>query len=81
MSDTPAQPSTFAWDFRGPRAHVIAEHHATHLREFLQKHALEGCEVWIETPVPFQGAAFLRVPEEHRALIEKALRPPRRVTA
>ncbi len=81
MSETSnAETTTFAWDFRGPRAHAIAEHHAAHVREFLDKHALDGCEVWVETPVPFQAAAFLRVPERHREAVARALRPPRRAS-
>ncbi len=68
---------TYAWDFRGMRAQAIALHHAQHLREFLQREGLDGCEVRVETEGPFQATAFLQAPDEATAGIERALRPPR----
>ena len=68
---------TYAWDFRGLRAAAIAEHHAEHLREFLQREGLEGCEVWVETPAQFQASAFLRATTPAQAGVDRALRPPR----
>jgi hypothetical protein len=68
---------TYAWDFRGPRAQAIAEHHARHLREFLDRHGLTGCQVRCEQPRPFQATALLEAPEPAWAVVEKALRPPR----
>lgn len=68
----------YLWHFAGPRAEIIANHHATHLREFLVRNALEGCEVGVQGDGPNRFVAWLTAPEAAQAPIEKALRPPKR---
>ena len=68
---------TYAWDFGGPRAQVIARHHAQHVREFLAREKLEGCEVGIEVTSPTRAIAWCRASDEAQPVLERALRPPR----
>ena len=68
---------TYAWDFVGPRAEAIARHHAQHVREFLTREKLEGCDVGIEVTSPRRAVAWCRASEQAQPALERALRPPR----
>jgi hypothetical protein len=56
---------------------MIARHHAAHVREFLRREKLEGCEVGIEVTSPKRALAWCRARDEAQPAIERALRPPR----
>ena len=68
---------TYAWDFVGPRSEAIARHHLAHIREFLARQTLEGCEVGVTVESPLRATAWCRAPQDAQPAIERALRPPR----
>ena len=78
MSDTTGPAVTFLWDFFGPNATGTATHFEKHLREFLQKNGVEGCETGTESAGEGHLAAFCVTPSPSVELIEKSLRPRRR---
>ena len=55
-----------------------ATHFEKHLREFLQKNAVVGCETGTETAGEGHMAAFCVTPAAAVELVEKSLRPRRR---
>jgi uncharacterized protein len=69
---------TFLWDFFGPNALGTATHFEKHLREFLQKNALEGCSTGTESEGEGHMAAFCITPPAAVEMVEKSLRPKRR---
>jgi len=65
------------WDFRGPDAQRIAEHHVKHLKEYI---ALERLELKIAGHVQrneVHSCAFLVVPENQMIKVRDALKPHR----
>ena len=68
---------TYAWDFVGPRSEAIARHHLAHVREFLGREKLVGCELGITVESPTRSIAWCRAPEDVAPTIERSLRPPR----
>jgi uncharacterized protein len=78
VSDAAAGAVTFLWDFFGPNAEGTATHFEKHLREFLQKNAVEGCTTGTESAGEGHMAAFCVTPSGATELVEKALRPKRR---
>lgn len=69
------------WDFRGPEAAQIAEHHATHLREFSEKEQLPFIEAGTEKASEFHSLAYITVMEEHMITYRDALIPQRAILA
>ena len=69
------------WDFRGPEAEKIAEHHAIHLREFSEKDQLPYLEAGTERISELHSLAFITVAEEHMVTFRDALIPQRAVLA
>jgi uncharacterized protein len=69
---------TFLWDFFGPNALGTATHFEKHLREFLQKNALEGCSTGTESEGDGHMAAFCVTTPAAVEMVEKSLRPKRR---
>jgi hypothetical protein len=68
----------FLWDFFGPSAPGTATHFEKHLKEFLGKHALEGCTTGTESEGEGHMAAYCVTPPAARETIERSLRPKRR---
>jgi hypothetical protein len=71
---------TYAWDFVGPRSEAIARHHLAHVREFLGRERLEGCELGVNVESPMRAVAWCRAPDEAQSAIERGLRPPRQIS-
>jgi len=69
------------WDFRGPEAQGIAEHHAIHLGEFALREQLSFYEVGTDEAAPQHWMAFVIVEESNMKLLRDALRPHRGVLA
>lgn len=67
----------FIWDFRGPDAKKIAEHHCIHLNEYLTKEALDLKLVGIEELNEFHCIAYLVVKEDNMQKHRDALKPHR----
>ncbi len=65
------------WDFRGPDAERIAEHHAIHLKEYLQKNAISPAITGIEAIAPNHHIAYLVVEEGLMPQVRDALKPHR----
>ena len=65
------------WDFRGPTAHKIAEHHLVHLKEYITGQQLNieitGCEHIND----MHSIAFMVVKEDQMKPIRDALKPHR----
>lgn len=65
------------WDFFGPDAFKIAEHHEIHLKEYIQIEKLEISITGFETISDNQAIAFLVVDEADMKPIRDALKPHR----
>jgi hypothetical protein len=69
------------WDFRGPDAKGIAEHHKIHLGEFAAREKLSFYETGVEEDAANHWIAFVIVEEVNMKLLRDALRPHRGVVA
>jgi hypothetical protein len=69
------------WDFRGPEAKQIAEHHAVHLREFSEREGLPFVQAGVEQVSPMHCLAFIVVGEERMITFRDALVPHRAVVS
>lgn len=67
------------WDFRGPDAGKIAEHHAVHLKEFAIKEKLEIDKTGFEKLSEVHWMAYLIVFENEMIKVRDALKPNRGV--
>ena len=65
------------WDFHGPDAHKIAEHHEIHLRQYIQLEQLDISITGIEDMHDLHSIAFLVVNEADMKPIRDALKPHR----
>ncbi len=65
------------WDFRGPEATKIAEHHCIHLREYAEIEKLEGTEIDITKVSDMYTIAFMIVEEKDMNSSREALKPHR----
>lgn len=65
------------WDFRGPNAAPIAEHHAKHLTEFAAAEALQHTLVGFEKITDAHHIAYLVVEKEHMNTLRESLKPNR----
>jgi len=65
------------WDFRGPDAHKIGQHHEIHLKEYIQLEQLEIIITGVEALTPEHSIAFLVVNESDMKPIRDALKPHR----
>ena len=65
------------WDFRGPEAQKIAEHHAIHLEEFTVKENLEFHEISTSEISEMYSIAFIVVNENDMLIFRDALKPHR----
>lgn len=65
------------WDFHGPDAHKIAEHHEIHLKQFIQLKKLNITITGIEDIHELHSLAFLVVNEADMKSVRDALKPHR----
>ncbi|MFD2550441.1 hypothetical protein ACFSQP_01305 [Bizionia sediminis] len=65
------------WDFRGPDALKIAEHHEIHLKEYIQNHKLDLNITGYQAENDMHAIAYLVVPENEMKPIRDALKPHR----
>ncbi|MEZ4802565.1 MAG: hypothetical protein R2797_07300 [Gelidibacter sp.] len=65
------------WDFRGPKAHKIAEHHEIHLKEYIALKAFVVHKTGVETIHEFHSIAFMVVNEADMKPIRDSLKPHR----
>jgi len=65
------------WDFRGPDAKPIAEHHAKHLKEFASAKKLRDNLCGVEAKTPMHAIAYLVVHESEMGPVRDALKPHR----
>jgi len=65
------------WDFRGPAAAKIAEHHEIHLKEYLALEQLPAEITGFEVKNDSYAIAYLVVPESLMIAVRDALKPHR----
>lgn len=65
------------WDFRGPDANKIAEHHEIHLKDYIQLEHLDITITGVEKLSDIHTIAFLVVNEDKMKPIRDALKPHR----
>lgn len=65
------------WDFRGPDASKIAEHHEIHLKEYIQLEKLNITIIGFEVLNDLHSIAYLVVNESDMKPIRDALKPHR----
>ncbi len=65
------------WDFRGPEAQKIAEHHGVHLKEFAIKENLDFHEINTAILSEMYSIAFIIVNEKDMLVYRDALKPHR----
>lgn len=67
------------WDFRGPDAKKIAEHHQIHLKQYITLEHLTECFTGTETINEVHTLAFMVVNESIMTSIRDNLKPHRGV--
>jgi len=65
------------WDFRGPDALKIAEHHQIHLKDYIQLEKLELNITGYEAITDLHAIAFMVVTEDIMKPIRDVLKPHR----
>ncbi|TYB77038.1 hypothetical protein [Bizionia myxarmorum] len=65
------------WDFRGPDALKIAEHHEVHLKEYIKKENLDLNITGFNAENDVHAIAYMVVPEDEMPPIRDALKPHR----
>ncbi len=65
------------WDFRGPDAAKIAEHHEIHLKEYIVLEEILLNITGYETINELYSIAFMVVTEENMIAVRDALKPHR----
>jgi len=65
------------WDFRGPNAQPIAEHHAIHLKEFVVIEQLQNTLCSTEKITDMHHVAFLVVEKTKMNELRERLKPTR----
>ena len=65
------------WDFRGPNAEKIAQHHAIHLREFAQAEDLKNSLCDTEPITEMHHIAYLVVEKSLMNELRERLKPHR----
>lgn len=65
------------WDFRGPDALKIAEHHEIHLKEYIRRENLDLEITGFKAENDLHAIAFLVVQEDQMKPIRDALKPHR----
>ena len=67
------------WDFRGPDAAKIAEHHEIHLKEYIVLEEITLNSTGYEIINELHATAFMVVTEENMIAVRDALKPHRGV--
>ncbi|MCO4820837.1 MAG: hypothetical protein KC469_02135 [Flavobacteriaceae bacterium] len=65
------------WDFKGPDAHKIAEHHVIHLKEYVKASQVPVTIMTTEIINELHSIAYLVVREDAMKPIRDALKPHR----
>ena len=65
------------WDFKGPDGIKTAEHHAIHLKEYMDANNHENPITGFQSLNEFHAIAFLVVSEDEMKPIRDALKPHR----
>lgn len=65
------------WDFRGPDAKPIADHHAKHLKEFAKAEKLTNILCGTEERTSMHAIAYMVVNETEMDPVRSALKPHR----
>ncbi|MBK8599703.1 MAG: hypothetical protein IPN80_03400 [Flavobacterium sp.] len=65
------------WDFRGPVAAKIAEHHEIHLKEYIQTEKITLNIAGFEIINDMHAIAFMVVEEANMIVVRDALKPHR----
>ncbi len=65
------------WDFRGPTAAKVAEHHEIHLKEYIITNAVKSYKTGVETIHDLHSIAFMVVDEDDMKPIRDHLKPHR----
>lgn len=65
------------WDFRGPEAGKIAEHHEIHLKDYIKRERIVNVETGIETISEMYSIAFMIVNESDVNNLRQSLKPHR----
>jgi hypothetical protein len=65
------------WDFRGPNAKNIADHHAKHLSEFAEAKKLQNAFTGHQEITPMHHIAFLVVEKTLMNTLRETLKPTR----
>ncbi len=65
------------WDFRGPNASKIAEHHEIHLKEYISAKSISVQKTGIEELHELHSIAFIIMDEADMKPIRDALKPHR----
>lgn len=69
------------WDFRGPDAKQIAEHHTIHLKEFVAIENLDSFGIAITEMNPMLCSAYIIVSEDQMKTFRDSLKPHRATLA
>lgn len=65
------------WDFRGPSAGKIADHHAIHLQEYAEKEKLQNFLIDTEHISPNYSTAYFIVENHLMQSLRESLKPHR----
>jgi len=65
------------WDFRGPDAKQIAQHHDTHLKEFAKNKKVDDWFTGVTDISNMHSIAFMVIREEYMNDFREALKPHR----
>ena len=65
------------WDFHGPDATKIAQHHEIHLKEYIQLENLDISITGVENLSDAHAIAFLVIQEDKMKPVRDALKPHR----
>lgn len=65
------------WDFRGPEATKIAEHHRIHLDDYIRMQKLQQCHSGIEKQSDMHHIAYMVVPRDQVPDLKAQLKPHR----
>lgn len=65
------------WDFRGPAAQKIAEHHEIHLKEYIKSHSIKSQKTGVEVLHELHCIAFMVIDETDLKPIRDVLKPHR----
>ena len=65
------------WDFRGPAAKRIAEHHCIHLKEFIAMEKIDGEAIQIEEFSEMYVCASMIINEQDVSFMRAKLKPHR----